>query len=184
MFLRIFENLYDFFIIFASISLGIFASYQDIKSQKFSLWIGLGLLGIGGLWCIWQMFIPITLLPIISGIIFIKIAEKLAKKKLIGNGDLLLFCCAACFITLNELPAFMVFCGIGGILTCLLQMCFNIRLPSKPISFSKAERAYEAQNKFAEEAEEIELLKKSNERFPFTLSIIISQWITFFIYCY
>jgi prepilin signal peptidase PulO-like enzyme (type II secretory pathway) len=152
----VFFDIIDYLLILSAILLGILAAYQDIKRRSFTLLTGIGIAAIGVGWCVKQSFIPIAIFPIACGTAVVLVLNLLIKKKIIGEGDILLMCSAGCFVTLNELPAFMVFCGAGGVLAYALQWYLG-KKASAP--------------------------SQANKAVPFVPAIVASQWITFFLYC-
>jgi prepilin signal peptidase PulO-like enzyme (type II secretory pathway) len=165
-FLLVGLDFYDLAIICCSAAFGLTASYQDLRSNSFSLWLGCSIAAMGILWCVKQKFFPISIVPIVCGLFIILIVQqlfKITKKYLrkqnsadktvveswLAGGDMFLLCTACFFVTPNELPAFLIFCGIGGILTFLLQK---------------------------------KICGKKNKTLPFVPSIVAAQWITFFLY--
>ncbi|MDR0633006.1 MAG: hypothetical protein LBF84_02610 [Holosporales bacterium] len=140
----------DYILILSAVVLGTLAAYQDIKSRSFTVLTGLGIFIVGGVWCIKQLFIPITIFPIACSMGIALIIGRLIKRKVIGDGDILLLCSAGFFVTFNELPAFIVFCGAGGVLTYAIQRY---------------------------------ICKDTGRSIPFIPAIVVSQWLTFFLYC-
>jgi hypothetical protein len=114
-----------------------------------SIFIYCGITLIGILWCIKQAFIPMTIVPMACGMGVIFLMGKLTKKKFIEAENMILLGSAGCFVTLNELSAFIVFCSFGSCLTYILQRYFW----------------------------------KTTTGPRFALSIVLSEWVTFFLYC-
>jgi prepilin signal peptidase PulO-like enzyme (type II secretory pathway) len=141
----------------ASIGLGFAAACQDIRDKKFSLWIALALLCIGVCWCVKQEFFPLSTIPIVCGMAVAKCVELVKHKTMIGGGDALLMIAAGFFITVDEVPVFLIFCGGGGLITFCLQRLLRGG-GSQDVSTAAA--------------------------IPFVPVIVASQWLTFFLYCY
>lgn len=174
---------------------GLVIAYQDWQTQKFSkrLTFCLCLLAVG--WCWKQRFFPFPLCPIAGGLFLIWGIGHFAKKRWMGEGDIFLFLQASCYFFLNELPAFLMICGSGGVVTFLLKnMNRKMRQNHKNGTiFWKAKREEEKEENQAEEQDEKKAENKEAEKeeeetpqsfhaekaFPFVPSIVLAQWVAF-----
>ncbi|MDR0624846.1 MAG: prepilin peptidase [Holosporales bacterium] len=173
---------------FVAITLGTLCSYQDIKCRGFPLWMALALLLVGVGWCVKQEFFPICQLTIGVGLLCCRVAEHLLRRRLIGGGDALLLLAAGAFITVNELPAFLIFCGFGGcglfllraVSICLKKSGFFSKT-SETLPSKIKELLHEEEKSYPVNAQVADIPESS---IPFVPIIVISQWLTFFLYCY
>lgn len=139
-------------ILFFCFILSLLISYSDIKTKTFSFfhWMIFTALGIG--WCFDQSFIPISLLPV-SFVMAIMKLFNIFKKKVIGDGDILLFLTISLFIPFDLLSLFLILCGFFGFVTSVIVKKISVKEDS------------------------------SNLQLPFAPAILLSFWMSFIVYC-
>lgn len=97
----------------AFLSVGI--AYADFRTRQFPLVLWGGLTAVGLAWCLKQGFWPVALVPIGIGAGALFLWNRFVKR-VIGEGDLLLFLTAGLFLPVTELDCFLVLAGLGGLL--------------------------------------------------------------------
>lgn len=98
-------------------------SYEDYRTKHISLWVLLLFVGFsfGGLFFLKHPLDYTIVFGALGFIVLLKIGVFLgAGKSLMGNGDVMLLLPLLASLELSELPFFLIFAGLGGMMTSYL----------------------------------------------------------------
>ncbi|HBN22576.1 MAG TPA: hypothetical protein DD412_05000 [Holosporales bacterium] len=100
-----------------------FLSYEDYRTKHISLWLLFLFVGFtfGGLSFLKQSIDYTIIFGILGFLIFLKVGVFLGVgRSLIGNGDVILLLPLLASLELSELSFFLIFAGLGGVVTSYL----------------------------------------------------------------
>lgn len=95
-------------------------SFEDYRTKHVSLWLLFLFVGftLGGLSFLKQPVDYSVVFGVLGFLIFLKVAVFLGVgRSLIGNGDVVLLLPLLASLELSELPYFLIFAGLGGVMT-------------------------------------------------------------------
>ncbi len=98
-------------------------SYEDYRTKHISLWLLFLFVGftLGGLSFLKKPIDYDVVFGVLGFLVFLKIGVFLGcGRSLIGNGDVILLLPLLASLELSEVPLFLVFAGLGGVVTSYL----------------------------------------------------------------
>lgn len=132
----------SFLIPFLSLLTGLGVSYQDIRTQRISIWL-LGifvvlstLMGVTREWENGFINSGLTMMLMITLLIIVSLYERIRRKSLLGSGDKILLVCCCGWLDVSQIPYLLILAGtFGTVIALLLKITSNNEM-DRPIPFA------------------------------------------------